>query len=468
LNTLSWSAIHLAQEIASGALTSKSYCRALIDRIQANTFFNAFATFNADLLLERAIQADADQKAGKNLGPLHGVPLIIKDNINTIDFPTSGGTPALKGNVPRSDAPLVARLRNAGALLAGKANLHELSSGGTSANHTFGPVRNPYATTHTPGGSSGGTAAAVAAFLSPAGIGTDTMGSVRVPASLCGLFGFRPTVGRYSADGIIPLSSSFDSAGPLARTMDDIVLLDRILSASGSTIPIRDINTIRLGIAEDLMAETTEDSMAVINRVLADLGAEGIVLKPVNMNAVRAVRNESAIDVMDVEFKDLMRDYLEEHAPHVKMHELAEAIGSPSAKTFTVNRLLRTHDPAVYQQSITAGRLAYDTAWQTVFDDANIDAIAFPTTSDVALPLAEDDFIEKNGEPVHSWFYFRHTSLGSHARCPCISLPIGLSSSGLPVGLEIDGLPGHDEALLSTARAITTVLAPLPPPPVYP
>ena len=466
MNTLSWSASHLAQEIASGALTSESYCRALIDRIQANTLFNAFATFNADLLLERAIQADADQKAGKNLGPLHGVPVIIKDNINTIDFPTSGGTPALKGNVPRSDAPLVARLRNAGALLTGKANLHELSSGGTSANHTFGPVRNPYATTHTPGGSSGGTAAAVAAFLSPAGIGTDTMGSVRVPASLCGLFGFRPTVGRYSADGIVPLSSSFDSAGPLARTMDDIVLLDGILSASGSTIPMRDINTIRLGIAEDLMAETTEESMAVINRVLADLGAAGIVLKPVNMNAVRAVRNESAVDVMDVEFKDLMRDYLEEHAPHVKMHELAEAIASPSAKTFTVNRLLRTYDPAVYQQSITAGRLAYDTAWQTVFDDANIDAIAFPTTSDVALPLAEDDFIEKSGEPVHSWFYFRHTSLGSHARCPGINLPIGLSSSGLPVGLEIDGLAGHDKALLSTARAITTVLAPLPPPPV--
>lgn len=460
------SATAVANNIADGTLSSEEYCTALSEAITAWADLNAYSTFDPYHLMTQARKADDDLAKGRTKGPLHGVPLIIKDNINTFDLPTSGGTPALKGNIPASNAPIAQKLLDAGGLLAGKANMHELSSGGTSANHVFGRVRNPYDVTRTPGGSSGGTAAAVAARLAPAGLGTDTAGSVRVPASLCGLYGFRPTVGRYDAHGIVPLSTSLDTAGPLARSIDDIILLDSILADHANPIADRDITSIRLGVAEHLLADSSTEVQDVCQNILAAWEKAGATFVRVDLLALRDLQKAAAGDVIDVEFPGIMQAYLEEHAPHVTIEELAGSIASPDVKAFTRERLSKTFDMEAYAQATGPALKTLQNAWSDLLAEQQLDAITFTTTPQVALPWAEDDSVLMDGESVFSWFYFRHTGMGSTGRRPGISLPVGMSNSGLPVGMELSGLPKRDNDLLSVASAVSKVLEPLPAPAV--
>ncbi len=452
------SASALAKKVASSEITSEDLCVELCDRIEAQTDLNAYATFDRTALLSQAKEADVALSLGDVRGPLHGVPLILKDNINTTAMATSAGTPALIGNLPQSNAPIAARLFEAGALLAGKANMHELSSGGTSANHTFGPVRNPYDKTRIPGGSSGGTAAAIAAGLAPAGLGTDTAGSVRVPAALCGVFGFRPSTGRYSDTGIVPLSRTQDSAGPLATTMEDIILLDGLL-AEGGSVPIPQHRTdLRIGIAEHLIEAASSQISDVIDDALKRLVKAGVILVPVDLSSHIDVRRAATVGVIDSEFPGVMQAYLTAHAPHLTLESLTEQIASPSVKAFTQDRLSKIHDQEAYAYATGDGLKAYQAVWARLFTDHSLDAIAFPTTPDVALPLAEDDNVMRDGASVLSWFYFSNTGPGSAGQRPGISLPIGLSQSGLPVGLELDGLPGRDEHLLAVAKTISNLL----------
>ncbi len=454
------SATELARHIDQGATTSEEFCNDLANAVDAGSELNAYTVFDRDLLMAQAKEADTAKTLGKLRGPLHGVPLILKDNINTAALPTSGGTPALVGNDPGSNAPIAASLFEAGALLSGKANMHELSSGGTSANHTFGPVRNPYDHARIPGGSSGGTAAAIAAGLAPAGLGTDTAGSVRVPAALCGIFGFRPSTGRYEADGIVPLSKTQDTAGPLAQTMDDIILLDQILSQAPRPLPAHTVASLRIGVAEQLIADS---SSAVVSQVISDalarLEASGVVLIPVDLSPLRDLQIAAQLGVIDMEFSDVMGNYLDAFAPHLSIDAVINAVASPTVKSFPHERLAKAFDPEVYAQAIGPDLHAYQSAWADLFNQHDLNAIAFPTTPDIALPLAEDDNVVKDDEVVFSWFYFRHTSMGSVGQRPGISIPAGLSSSGLPVGLELDGLPGKDEDLLAVAKAVADVIA---------
>ena len=189
----------------------------------------------------RAAAAAADERraGGGPLGPLHGVPLALKDNLDTADMPTTGGTPGLRGSRPARNAPVVQRLLDAGAIVFGKANLHELAYGITNNNAGFGAARNPYDRTRIPGGSSGGVGAAVGARIVPGGIGSDTGGSVRVPAALCGIVGFRPTTGRWPQAGIVPISHTRDTAGPMTRSVADCVLLDRVVTGATAAVARR-------------------------------------------------------------------------------------------------------------------------------------------------------------------------------------------------------------------------------------
>lgn len=461
---LELNATAVAEQIANGSLSSEEYCAALSEAVAKESALNAYSTFDPYHLLTQARHADAELAKGRNNGPLHGVPLILKDNINTFELPTSGGTPALKGNIPASNAPIAQDLFDAGALLAGKANMHELSSGGTSANHVFGPVRNPYDQKRVPGGSSGGTAAAIAARLAPAGLGTDTAGSVRVPAALCGLYGFRPTVGRYDAHGIVPLSTSLDTAGPLARSMDDIVLMDSILAKNPKPIGPRPLDRLRLGVVDHLFEVSSTEVQQVGQTTLDAFEKAGVTLVPIDLTPLRDLQKAAAGDAIDVEFPGVMEAYLAEHAPHVTLDTLAATVASPAAKAFTEERLKKTPDMTAYARAMNEGLSALQDAWAALLANQVLDAITFPTTPDVALPWAEDDSVLVNGETTLSWFYFRHTGMGSTGRRPGISLPVGLSTSGLPVGLELSGLPRRDSDLLSVALSVASTLAPLPAP----
>jgi indoleacetamide hydrolase len=453
------SVVQIAQDIASGQLTSEGVCADLCDAIEAASDLNAYSFFDRTALMDQAKEADVAQNLCKSRGPLHGVPLILKDNINTTSLPTSGGTPALLGNNPGSNAPIAARLFQAGALLAGKANMHELSAGGTSANHTFGPVRNPYDKARTPGGSSGGTAAAIAAGIAPAGLGTDTAGSVRVPAALCGIYGFRPSTGRYSTDGIVPLSRTQDTAGPLASTIDDIILLDSVLAEKAVTVKPCSIGDLRIGIATTFMDSSTPAVVQVIEAAFDRLAKAGVTFVPVDLAPLRDRQLAASAGVIDTEFPSVTKDYLQAYAPHLTIEALIDQVASPSVKSFLLERLEKSSDAEIYATATGKGLRAYQDAWKSILDDHQLDAVAFPTTPDEALPLAQDDSVIKDGEVVFSWFYFRHTGPGSTGQRPGISIPAGLSQNGLPVGLELDGLPGEDEDLLAVAKAISESLS---------
>src|SRR2546421_9097862 len=202
---------------------------ARIERL--NPKLNAYITVTAELALAQAKKAESElfaphgRKGHRDRGPLHGIPVSLKDNIYTAGIRTTAGSKILKDFIPKEDAAVVGQLREAGAVLLGKTNMHEFAYGVTSNNPHYGPVRNPWDLARIPGGSSGGSAAAGAAGLCYGGIGTDTGGSIRIPASLCGLFGLKPSLGRISFEGIVPLSPALDCAGPLAPTVRDVATL---------------------------------------------------------------------------------------------------------------------------------------------------------------------------------------------------------------------------------------------------
>ncbi len=211
-----------AQALRDGALSSVQLTDSVLHRIEATEpSLNAYITVTADLAREQAWAADRELAAGRDRGPLHGIPFALKDLIDTAGIPTTAGSGFLRDRVPASDASVWRRLREAGAVLTGKLGLHEFAFGATSNNPHFGPVRNPWDRERIPGGSSGGSAAAVAAGSCLGALGTDTGGSIRIPASLCGVVGLMPTLGRVGRSGVVPLSWTLDHVGPLARTAED-------------------------------------------------------------------------------------------------------------------------------------------------------------------------------------------------------------------------------------------------------
>ena len=217
--------------IRAKAVTSVDLTHACLTRIaKLQPLLNAYITVTGDEALASARMLDAELQRGKWRGPLHGVPLALKDNIDTAGVRTTGASQLFKDRVPSQDAEVARRLKNAGAVLLGKLNLHEFAYGGTSAVSYFGPVHNPWDPMLTPGGSSGGPGAAVAAGMCFASIGTDTAGSVRIPASYCGIVGLKPTYGRVSIRGIIPLSWSLDHAGPMCKTVEDTAIMLNLMA----------------------------------------------------------------------------------------------------------------------------------------------------------------------------------------------------------------------------------------------
>jgi indoleacetamide hydrolase len=433
---------------------AEAAAQAFLASVGRHAGLNAVAAWDAGTMMRDAASVDG--------GPLDGMAILIKDNVNTADYPTTAATPALAANRPATDAPIVQRLKAAGALIAGKANMHELSSGGTNGASLFGPARNPYDPACVPGGSSGGVAAAVAAGIVRAGIGTDTMGSIRVPAALCGVIGFRPSVGRYPAEGIVPLSSSQDTPGPMARTMEDIIALDAVLAGDEAHYPRP--QQIRIGVAQDLIAASSADVQGAIRKALAALEEQGVVLVPLDIEPMRALHRAATNTVSDTEFAGMMRAYLTAYAPYMTLEDLVAQIASPAIKSFTEARLAKAPDAHAYAEAIGPARAALDAAWAEMFAAKGIDALAFPTTPETALPLHEDDMVLRNGEPAFSWFYYGHSALGTAGRRPCISLPAGLAANGLPIGLELDGLPGRDRDMLGQAAAIFPLLPPTPAP----
>lgn len=440
-----------------GSVSPAEYAEAIADRAKEHSGLNALQSFSPEYLTgtaTEAFQAHPD-------APLSGLPLVVKDNINTTNYPTSGGTKALLDHTPANDAGVVKRIIHAGGFVGAKAGMHELAFGITSNNAVTGAVRNPNDPNMIPGGSSGGTAAAVAAGIFPAGLGTDTGGSCRIPAALCGVIGFRPTTGRYDGDGVVPISHTRDTVGPLARSVRDIVLFDGVLSGDTSIVADANISDFTIGVPRQMFFDDLDPVVAqAVEAQLTSLSSQGAKLVEVGFKPVWPHNEAFSFPVV---FYEVMRDlpaYLAEHAPDVSFDALVAGIGSPDVAGAIGSQLGDDAMPeAAYRAAMDTHRPEMRRIYQQVFETHGLDAIAFPTTPLPARPIGGDETVELNGAQVPTFpTYIRNTDLGSNVGAPGISLPCPVTS-GLPVGIEFDALPGQDQSLLALAGAAEKAMA---------
>ena len=453
--------------LRAGDISAEAYAHALIERASAHADLNAFITLDADRVLQAAHAADAERASGVDLGALHGLPVVIKDNIDTADLPTTAGTTPLKDHRPSRNAPVVQALVDAGALILGKTNLHELAFGITNINVDFGPAHNPYDRSRIPGGSSGGTGVAVASRLTPAGLGTDTGGSVRIPSALCGIVGYRPTVGRYSQAGVVPVSHTRDTVGPMARSVADIVLLDGVITGGSTYINPVDLDGLRLGVPRIHFWENLDPAVAALaEAALEKLRENGVVLVDVEVVDLAALDEATSFPVELYEIVIDLPKYLRDSRSGLTFPDLLARIASPDVRDFLSDLLGKKAIPAdVYHAALSIHRPALQAAYRTCFAENAVTGLIFPTTPLAATPIDKSDIVVLNGREVSTFSTFaRNTGPSSNAGIPGLSLPIGLTDQGLPVGIAIDGPDGRDKALLAIGLAMAPVFGTIPKP----
>ena len=467
------SAREAVAHIRDGAMKAEAYAARLIERQRALAELNAIAWMDEERLLEAAHGLDKARLRGRPLGQLGGLPVVVKDNIDTVGFPTSSGTASLKSFRPRADAPMAATLWRAGALMFGKANMHELAGGGTSSNPVFGFVRNPHDPTRTPGGSSGGTAAALAARIVAAGLGSDTAGSVRIPSAFCGTAALRPSIAGarrlYSDEGVVPLAADLDTIGPMARTIDDVALLHEAITGEAPTR--RKLKGARIGVPRGHHWEALDDDVrSVAEAAMARLGDAGAALIDVDVSALAAAARQ-VFDILLINgFKGDLAIHFARHAPHLDAAEVIGRIASRDTRRLFEMAQAAPFPPEAIVAARTRQREAVQAQYAEIFRSSRLDAIAFPTEP-LTAPLipadgdAFDDEVVVGGRRVNKvGVLIRNTAMTGAIGAPGVSIPAGLTGAGLPVGLELDCLAGGDAALLGLARAAEGALGPTPPP----
>lgn len=412
------SAVEAAKAIRDGATTSFALVEACLARIAGrDAVVEAWAHLDPGYAVAQARAADATLASGKALGALHGVPVAVKDIIDTADYPTEHGTPIFKGRRPTADASLVTQLRAAGAIILGKTVTTELAF--------FGPgkSRNPHNPEHTPGGSSSGSAAAVADFQVPLALGTQTAGSILRPASYCGVIGFKPSFGTVSREGVLEQSPPLDTIGGYARSIDDIALLIDAMSSAHLSPVAMPLKPPRLAFVKTPAWEQGED---VMKRAFADLvrflGPQTVdeISLPPSFDGTGGIQRA-------VQFRDIARSY----GPLLDAHP-----GRISAKLADVITEGRTVSDTEYEAAC-ARRASLNADIAPIF--AAFDAILTPASTGPA-----PSGLGSTGSPA---FNFLWTYLG----LPAISLPI-LEAHGLPLGVQLAGAMGQDATLLATAK----------------
>jgi len=453
-------ATELVAMLEAGETTSELIVTELLRRAGAAESLNAFITLDREAALARARELDRMRSAGDILGPLHGLPLVAKDNIHVAGMPNTAGTPGLSGFNPEADSPVVAALRGAGAFFIGKTNMHELAFGITSDNATYGAVANPYNTLTFAGGSSGGTASAVSAGLAPAGLGTDTGGSIRIPAALTGTVGFRPSNGRYSIAGVTPISHTRDTIGLITRSVADLVLLDGVIDKLGSAEALPSPTKIRLGVPRDYFyANLDHQSAAVVEQSLARLADAGVTLVDVDLDDIGPLVARIGFPIALYEAVHDLSEYLDSFATGVTLVELATATASPDVQGIFAGITGEGQIGDEMYADALNGRKELRLFLAGFFASQNFDAIVFPTTLLPARPIENSmQTVALNDEQVPTFpTYIHNTDPASLAALPGISLPVGLTAAGLPVGLEIDGPENSDHRLLAIAAVLERI-----------
>jgi mandelamide amidase len=463
-----------ARLIRERKVSSAELTQAYLARAEANTTLNAYITLDRAGALAAAQRADAALASGTRLGPLHGVPLVVKDNTHVAGLPNTAATPALRAFVPKAHAPTVQKLVDAGAVILGKTNMHELAFGISGYNEGFftaQPIgtRNPYDRTRIAGGSSSGTGAAIGARLAPGGLGSDTGGSVRIPAALTGGAGLRPTIGRYSQEGVTPIAHSRDTVGPMAQTVADVALLDAVITGGQPPAPAS-LSGVKLGIHRGYFYRDLDaDTRAVTDGALARLRQAGVTLVEVDMPELQKTNDAASFPVALYEAYDDLKAYLTKYQTGLTVEQVAAQIASKDVKGTYDGLVVPRKLPApngvvdaapIYAAAMRDARPALLKIFAETFQRHGIDALIGPTTPAVAVAQGP----AASSLPTFLLF-IRNTDPGSNAGIPGLTIPAGLGpTTGLPVGISLDGPRGSDQRLLAIGIAIERVLGRTPPP----
>ena len=421
---------------------------ATLERIERlNPELNAFITIAAERALEDARRAQREIARGKNRGPLHGIPLPIKDNIETQGIRTTAGSKILSHFIPDRDADVVSALRQAGAVIIGKTNLHEFAYGITNENPHYGAARNPWDNTRVSGGSSGGSAVAVASGLGFGSVGTDTGGSIRIPAALCGIVGLKPTFGRVSTRGVVPLSVSLDHVGPLARTVDDVSLLLAAISskehpfrAAAASKPLRKSRRARftLGWPRNFFFDRVDDEvLAAIEAAVKLLEKRGAIVRQISLSHIA--------DSADAGTKIALAEALNFHQSSGFYPARASEYGPDVRARLEQGAKISAAD---YLHALgERPRIAAE------FDAAlaEVDAIVAPSAPIPAPRIGETVVRIRGEEETVRSALVRVSRPANFTGHPAISIPCGITSEGMPIGLQLIGSHWNEARLLEIA-----------------
>lgn len=398
---------------------------------------------------------------------LQGLPIVVKDNIDVAGMPTTAGSPVLAGQMPIRSALAAARLIEAGAVVIGKANLHEFSLGITTNNARFGPARNPYDPQRIPGGSSGGTAVAVASGMVTVGLGSDTGGSLRIPAALCGVVGFRPSTGRWPSDGVVKVSWTRDTVGPIGRTVADCALLDAIVCQEAIPSGKISVEGVRIGVPRRAFWERLEPSMAsAAESVLTTLSTAGAVLVECDVGINMDECTQAGMLIALYELLPSLAEYMKSHGLPFDPVAIGQKIASPDVSGIFASLLGKeAPDAEAYDEAVRIHRPKFQRSYADCFQGLHLEALIFPTTPLPAALIGDDASVELLGQVVPTFLtYARNVGPGSLVGLPGVSVPMGLNAAGLPLGIALDGPRDSDRRLLAIADALEALLPQLPRP----
>jgi amidase len=463
--------IHAAMQ--AGRLTCRQLVEMYLARIAAYDIdgpgINSILTINPKAL-DLANRLDKTFAKSGFMGPLHGIPVVLKDNYDTADMPTTNGSSVLEQSIPPADGFLVKKLKQAGALVLAKVNLHEMALAGVTLSTLGGQTRNPYDLTRTPGGSSGGTGAAVASNFSLLGMGTDTVNSVRSPASACNLVGVRPTKGLLSRAGIIPVSFTMDAAGPIVRTVRDAAVMMDVMTGYDPADPAtawsinrtkiytdclnkKGLKGARIGMFKTFFGSKPEHEEVnrVMSKAIKIMKQQGTIIVEVSEPFLDSVRLLAEVDVQRWEFKTVFNTYLAGLGPNAAVKDLAALLAAgtyhkPSLEKFlteTQNLENPLDEPEYKERLLHIVKLQ-----QTVMNlmaGNRLDALVYPLQKRLVVPIGELNQADRNG------------ILAGLTGFPAINVPAGFSAPtstaplGVPVGLDFLGRPWSEDTLFSLA-----------------